>query len=460
MPAISTLTIHGYRGFGESQTLNFAIPNDNIPGSGYTVIVGPNNGGKSSITEALRVCSHSHEVSFTETRRNKVAGDRVEITVTVDTGDQVKIKSVPTGGSETVKEPNNPRDILPPCFSLPSRRFFNPFFGKSVATRESYSSTAAPINQRSIAIDEFSGRLFKILQNIQPFNEVLKKVLNYVPKWTIEQSDQGQHYLKFSVGDHYHTSDGMGEGIVSLMFIIDALYDSSEGDAIIIDEPELSLHPSLQRNLSKLFREYSATRQIICATHSPYFIDFHALCAGGKVSRIHKRDVNINISPLSSDSIQFICSSISNLNNPHIFGLDAREVFFLEENVILVEGQEDVLVYEKICKQLNIEIIGEIFGWGVGGADNMENIAKILCELGFTKVIGILDGNMEDKRRELAEKFPDYEFYTISANNIRTKPARIATEEVIGLTDTNGNLLPENEQEIRTLFEQINGYFQ
>jgi predicted ATPase len=29
--------------------------------------------------------------------------------------------------------------------------------------------------------------------------------------------------------------------------IVDALYDSEEDDLVVIDEPELSLHPALQR---------------------------------------------------------------------------------------------------------------------------------------------------------------------------------------------------------------------
>jgi hypothetical protein len=74
------------------------------------------------------------------------------------------------------------------------------------------------------------------------------------------------------------------------------------------------------------------------------------------------------------------------MNNPHILGLDAREAFFLEEQIILVEGQEDVVFYKKIAKDLNFEINGNFFGWGVGGADNMSIVAQMLKELGFKKL--------------------------------------------------------------------------
>ena len=43
---------------------------------------------------------------------------------------------------------------------------------------------------------------------------------------------------------------------------------------ILIDEPEISLHPDLQRKLFSLLVEYSKDKQIIVSTHSPYFVDW------------------------------------------------------------------------------------------------------------------------------------------------------------------------------------------
>ena len=93
---------------------------------------------------------------------------------------------------------------------------------------------------RSAPLEGFtSQRLFVALNNIANFNEVLVKVMDPVPDWTIDQSDEGNHYLKMNSAGQHHNSDGLGEGIVSLLFIVDALYDSNEGDLIVIDEPEL-----------------------------------------------------------------------------------------------------------------------------------------------------------------------------------------------------------------------------
>jgi hypothetical protein len=55
---------------------------------------------------------------------------------------------------------------------------------------------------------------------------------------------------------------------------------------------------------------------------------------------------------------------VENANNPHVFGIDACEVFILDDQVVLVEGQEDVVVYRRIAEQLKREMPREFFGWG------------------------------------------------------------------------------------------------
>lgn len=240
--------------------------------------------------------------------------------------------------------------------------------------------------------------------------------------------------------------------MVSLFFMIDALYDSDESAIIVIDEPELSLHPPFQERVAALVEEYAAKRQIIYATHSPYFIRWRSITNGGTIARVYLDESSATkISQPTSKTVACISSFLADRHNPHVLGLDAAAVFFIEDGVILVEGQDDVLAYKDICRQLEIDIRYRFFGWGVGGADKMPMIASLFKDLGFGKVSGILDANKAEVKARLAKEFPDYRFDVIPADDVRTKLDR--RPRLLGLLDEQGMLRSEHREAVRNILE-------
>lgn len=449
------IEIKGLRGFANEGHIGLGLPNGEL-GSGLTILIGPNNGGKSTVVEAFKAISKPQPSSFTEGKRNKKAGDSISIRL-INTRDETKeLKTINAGGSET--EWKN-LDIEPKCqeiFVVPSRRTFNPFFGKDTMDRESYITQFEIPAIRVRELDNFFRRIFKIQQNKESFDRLLRRILQPLPDWKIEQADSGSYYLKFEYSGQFHNSDGLGEGLISIFFIIDAFYDSKPNNIIVIDEPELSLHPSLQNKLANFISEYAKDRQIILATHSPYFIDWTWIMNGAKVARIKREQEGSTINQLSEAINKNIRGLINNLNNPHILGLDAKSVFFLEDNVILVEGQEDVVFYKLIEKEIGINLSGQFYGWGVGGAENMATIAEILSDLGFKKVIGILDKNKEAVGKKLRAEFEKYRFYIIPTENIRTRKDTPAKKGVEGIIDNYGNVNKVYLDEIKKIFSGIN----
>lgn len=450
---LEKIEIIGFRGFSSKQIIQFSIPNGEL-GSGLTIITGANNSGKSSIIECLKARGGYQSPSFTVGARNSSV-DRVDITYFID-GKEEKISSLKKGSSETSKgEVNNQFQV----FVLPSRRAFNPFFGRGVHTREQYLQNTELPAQRSSMMNNFQYRLFNILENQEAFNLILHKVLPFKPEWSIDQSDQGQYFLKFYNGDNSHTSDGMGEGIVSIFAIVDSLYDSKPGDVIVIDEPELSLHPALQKRVFNLLNDFSKDRQIIISTHSPYFVDIMSIINGSQLVRVFNDGSGTEIYQLSADGREVIEKLASgNIYNPHTFGLDARELFFQEDGIIVVEGQEDVLLFPNIAEQLGLDISASFFGWGAGGASNISFICFLLQDLGFKKVAAILDGDKADEVPKLKLDFPDYHFVHICADDIRTKKERKATEAVDGLLDSKRLIKDEHKDHTSQLITELNGY--
>lgn len=450
----TSLSICGLRGFATAQTVAFAVPNGK-DASGLTVLIGPNNAGKSTVIEALRALTQNDAPSFAQGRRNRVAGDQINIVAKLTNGDEVSLKSTEPGTSECIR--TGPQ--LSKVFALPSRRAFAPFFGRSESARDTYMQQIGFPAARASTIDPFSYRLFHAQRNRAAFDALLGRVLQPVPKWSIDQQDGGQHFIKFVREDAVHSSEGLGEGLVSLLFIVDALYDSAAGDSIVIDEPELSLHPSLARKVAALIAEYSRDRQIIVATHSPYFVNLRGLERGSTVARVHLRQGCSTIAQLGAGASNAIQSLLTDQNNPHLLGTNAQEAFFLEDRVILVEGQEDVVFHETVARDLKRELTGTFFGWGVGGAGNMQHVAAILHDLGFERVAGLLDADKAALLPALRQKFPAYFFDIIPADDVRSKPAVKARDPKPGLLDEDNTAVrAEHRNSAAALFDAVNAY--
>lgn len=460
---LKSMKVIGYRGFQQEQEINFAIPQQDIEGSGLTIITGSNNAGKSSIIECLKARGGHYDrpPSFPSGSRNNVI-DKVDIKYIFES-EYDGLESIRRGSSETqfTKEKVNKT-----FFVVPSRRTFEPYFNKSeVNDRESYIRNTPFETKRNPILEQFSDRLFSIEKEHgkkEKFDDLLRRVLGFKPEWAIDQSEQGQYFLKFISGGNSHSSNGMGEGVVSIFILVDALCDSSSGDIIVIDEPELSLHPSLQRRLSKLFTEYAKDRQIIISTHSPYFVDINALSNGATLARVISSDDGTKIYQLSTSSADRIKRlATGNLYNPHTWGLDAREFFFQEDGIIFVEGQEDVLLYPEIAEQLGKEFQGSFFGWGAGGADNIPYLCGIAKDLGFKKVAAILDGDKRECFERLKNDFSEhYHFEIIPADDIRTKPERKAIPEKQGLLGKDKVLQEPYCEEMRKIVDSLNEYFE
>lgn len=454
---IKSLSISGFRGFSKRICIDFAIPNE-IEGSGLTILTGANNSGKTSIVEALRCfngrLSNNEGPSFNENQRNVSTNGVVEINIKEHNGTECTIKTK-YGGSRTEK---TNQDFCPHYYIVQSRRGILYEFSRASVAKEYYVENSMNFSKRDNLLNNFNQRIFKIEEYKTEFNQLFWNILGYKLEWMIDQHENGNFYLKCKIGDQAHTGEGLGDGCWSAFVISAALFDSKPDDVIVIDEPELSLHPAVQKRLMNKILEYSKTRQIILSTHSPYFVSWDAIICGGTLIRVVNQDDRTEC--YSTNNIfQDKCRKIKNdLNNPHLLGLDSNEVFFLEDNIILVEGQEDVVIYQKILNQLKIDLEGTFFGWGAGGADRMEHFLTLFKILGYKHVVAILDSDKNKTAEKLRLSFSEYRVESISCPDIRDKESRSAQSKK-GITTKDGKLKQEYENEMKQLFNNIENYF-
>lgn len=449
---IKELSISGFRGFGETQTIKFSIPDGENAGTGLTIITGPNNAGKTTIVESIRAFIGKESPSFSEGKRNQIAGGKINLNLIDETGNKYTISSVPIGGSSTTRN----GEAALNSYVVPSRRAIPYEFDKGLWERDNYISYSQGLeNLRENQLKNFNSRIFQIQGKKSPFDGLIEKVLGKDFQWTLEQRDGGKYYIKYSDNGVSHSSEGIGDGIWSIFTICAALFDAPEKSVVVIDEPELSVYPALQKRLMSLLIEYSKTHQIIICTHSPYFVNWDAIIGGATLIRVVKDQGNSKCYTISEKTRKNFKGLLYDLNNPHTLGIEANEVFFLEDSIILVEGQEDVVIYNKIAKDLNLSFKGNFYGWGAGGANKIGLFLTLFEELGYKKVVAILDGDKLDDAKKLREEFPNYKIITLKENDVRDKGER-KIQAKCGIADEKGRYKPEYEQYIIDLITEIN----
>lgn len=464
---VASIAVQGFRGFREEAVLRLAQPMGE-PGNGLTLVVGANNTGKSTIWESFDAVSRKSAVSFSAGRRNLRTDGGVRVQMTRIDGSVYTIASQNVDTSETrvswlpEAAAAQPIEIV----SVPSRRQFEPSFSKSSTSQRDWMATGQEFSRlrQSGAMSQFTGRLFDLHNNSEKkaaFDDLMAEVLKDPISWTIDLGD-GQHgqsyFLKVTTGNGVdHTSEGLGDGIISLLFILNALYDSEPGTLLVLDEPELSLHPQLVRSLSRVLARYAEDRQIVVFTHSPLLVSWDDIAAGAEIARVYKVGADSKIAQVSRGTIEGVSKLRRGWHNPHTLGLDANEALFLDDGIIVVEGQEDAALLGVAASLVGVDLPGTVFGWGAGGEGNIVKIVALLKDLGFTKVAAVLDNNVPGTVKAIREAYSDVLVAEIPAADIRDK--RIKAKDVSGLLDKSGkNIKDELKVATQEVLQSVAGF--
>jgi predicted ATP-dependent endonuclease of OLD family len=444
MAFLKTFSIKNFRGFRDNtQILQFGVPVEGKSGSGLTYIVGGNNSGKTSIIEALVIRSE-HKI-----RSSEKHADGPEFILTDVDGTVKRKANLIRPDSNTIME--NPALSYTEIFEIiPSRRHWESAAQGQSETQNLLSSSGLNFTRKSQTISTSV-----ILKNIEADEEKYKSFISLVQQVIPEFSKfaigfEDHEYIEYITGSGTrHTSDFLGDGVISIIRILAHLFNAIS-KPLIIDEPELSLHPLAQKRLLKLIANYSTKRQIIISTHSPYFVEWEYIKNGAKLNRVVKEeDKECKIFTLKEYSTYSSLLNGANWQQPFLIDVVAKEIFF-QENILFLEGQEDVGLLKPFFSATDINI----FGYGVRGYDGFEFALQLAQDLGIKKAAVILDSPTEDPLHKeknenavaeaLRQKFPAYNILQWDKNDIRDKKVFNPVEKVGYFTDK-GKLKPAAE---------------
>lgn len=165
-------------------------------------------------------------------------------------------------------------------------------------------------------------------------------------------------------------------------FILGMFAFSLKEGIVIVDEPELHLHPKWQALLLNIFLQLSREtgNQFIVSTHSASFITRDTV---NYVTRIYR-------DPVSGSSTAVQCSASGNTTKDYIHIINAHnnEKIFFCDKVILVEGIHDRVLFESVlsslCSEVNPGMIIEVLE--VHGTQNFSKYRLFLDGLGVSHV--------------------------------------------------------------------------
>lgn len=234
-------------------------------------------------------------------------------------------------------------------------------------------------------------------------------------------------------------------GLVNIISILAALFDETI-EVLLIDEPEVSLHPQLQsyllREMTYATKEYNKT--IIISTHSAQMIELHQATDLCNYVFFSDNELPKQITPDTCE-----------LNNNRLKEFLLRLSFiytegFFAKKVMLIEGSSDMIICKYLCNRLNLNL--DVAGSQiipVEGKGQFPVITKLFRLIGKDVcVLTDLDGFVDDNK--VVDLFSSLPMATEIANRHGVSDLQTMIRDIKAKIK---DLIFENKQDMATIYE-------
>lgn len=230
---------------------------------------------------------------------------------------------------------------------------------------------------RELTVSKFGDLMFKILEKYEQQNEAGAVALNSRSS-VLEEMNKLQDRIEVCAEGRrptFRTKDGinpvtpgeLSSGEKEIFCVaVDLLhfeYTAPDLDKaiVLIDEPDVHVHPDMQARLGKLIADIAVRTKIqfLIATHSTAFIAGMAHVTDLHVSFMGKYQVKL--------AFQSVTERLASLLP--VFGAHPLSSLFLESPLLLVEGPDDEWMWRQACRSSNGRI--KVNPVAVGGKPNM-----------------------------------------------------------------------------------------